>query len=203
MLLPVTSEMLLAHWSAAFVPPPQHEPASSAEGLTQACDQSIVALPVDGLRGRWGTQPREALERSLALSFLPARCTGSRSRCSSPCACQASQAQLVSGTLMCLTAFTKQVIPSSPSVSCLQLAMLFWSLPRAHPCCWVCSEIPLWVRSILPAVDPALFCVVSIIHHVSLDLILLCLCVSNPLFLSLTLLASCLWDRPSLSCSPC
>ena len=116
-------------------PPPQHEPASSAEGLTQACDQSIVALPVDRLRGRWSTQGREALERSLPLSFLPARCTGSRSRCSSPCACQASEAQMVSGPLMCLTAFTKQVTPSSASFSCLQLAVLFPSLPRAHPCC--------------------------------------------------------------------
>ena len=94
---------------------------------------------------------------------------------------------------MCLTAFAKHVTPSSPSFSCLQLAMLFWSLSRAHPCCWVCSFTSLWVRSFLPAVEPLLS---VLCRSFSLDLRLLCLCVSNPLFLSLTLLASCLWDRP-------
>ena len=101
---------------------------------------------------------------------------------------------------MCLTAFAKHVTPSSPSFSCLQLAMLFWSLSRAHPCCWVCSFTSLWVRSFLPAVEPLLS---VLCRSFSLDLRLLCLCVSNPPFLSLSLLASCLWDRPSRSCSPC
>ena len=56
--LPVAFETLLTHWSAVFYPPPQHEPASSAEGLTQVCDQSIIALPVGRLRGRRSTQLR-------------------------------------------------------------------------------------------------------------------------------------------------
>ena len=166
MLLPVTSEMLLAHWSAAFVPPPQHEPASSAEGLTQACDQSIVALPVDGLRGRWGTQAREALERSLPLSFLPARCTGSRSYVLLLVR-QASEAQMVSGALMCLTAFAKQVTPSSLSFSCLLcssglfhvliIAVGYAPLSAVGPLystrCGSALFYPLWIRSFLCCVD--------------------------------------------------
>ena len=66
---------------------------------------------------------------------------------------------------MCFTAFAKQVTPSSPSFSCLQLAMLFWSFPRAHPCCWVCSSsrcgsailYSLWSRSFLCCVDHSLW----------------------------------------------
>ena len=51
--LPVRSEMLFTHWSAAFCSPEQHELASSTEGFTLVRDQSVISLLVGRLRGRW------------------------------------------------------------------------------------------------------------------------------------------------------
>ena len=70
--------------------------------------------------------------------------------------------------------------------SCLQLAVLLshplW-VRSSHPL-WVRSSHPLWVRSCLTRCGSALLSVAAIIHHVVLDLRLLCLL-----------------DHPSRSCS--
>ena len=55
--LPVQSEMLFAHWSAAFGSPQQHELASYAERFTLVRDQSVIALLVGRLRGTYTVPP--------------------------------------------------------------------------------------------------------------------------------------------------
>ena len=51
--LPVLSEMLFTHWSAAFCSPQQHELASSDDRFTVLHDQSVMKLLVGRLRGLW------------------------------------------------------------------------------------------------------------------------------------------------------
>ena len=152
--LPVAFEMLLTHWSAAFSPP-QHEPASSAEGLTLVCDQSIIALPVGRLRGRRSTQLRLRKHWNDHLHRTSQR----------------------------VDVLDHGVDVLSPAVG-----PLF---------CTRCGS------ALSTRCGSALFSVASIIHRVVLDLRLLCLSLNNPPFLCLSLLASCLGDRPSRSCSPC
>ena len=49
--LPVQSEMLFTHWSAASASPQQHELASPADRFVLVRDQSVTALLDGGLRG--------------------------------------------------------------------------------------------------------------------------------------------------------
>ena len=119
-LLPVISEMLLIHWSAAF----------GGENLTLVLDQSIIALLVGRLCGYFVDHVAVyGSSGTFTRSFLSAcRCTRSQDRCASPCACSETQARVISGTHMCLClllAMLSSCLQLALLFSCLQLALLF------------------------------------------------------------------------------
>ena len=131
-LLPVISEMLLIHWSAAF-----------GGNLTLVLDQSIIVLLVGRLCGYFVDHVAVyGSSGTFTRSFLSAcRCTRSQDRCASPCACSVTQARVVSGTHMCfclLLAMLFSCLQLALLFSCLQLALLFCSFHsflRHHPNC--------------------------------------------------------------------
>ena len=108
----------------------------------------------------YSTPAPEALERSLA-PFLPAcRCTGSRSRCSSPRACRASQTRLESCRRCCAAL---RILVTSLAVSWLRPFLnedpcgLFAAaslLCLVLACSWVCSFLPAVGPLFSPAVGP-------------------------------------------------
>ena len=62
--------MLFTRWSVPLCSPQQHEFASSAERFTVVHDQSVIALLVGRLRGRWRNHLlTRQLQRSLAPSL--------------------------------------------------------------------------------------------------------------------------------------
>ena len=129
-LLPVISEMLLIHWSAAF-----------GGSFTLVLDQSIIVLLVCRLCGYFVDHVAvyESSGTFTRSFFSACRCTRSQDRCASPCPCSVTQARVVSGTHMCLCLLLALLF------SCLLLAMLFSpsssKLSILPKLCWLQLEL--------------------------------------------------------------